>query len=182
MRFLICWMFMGWSSADSFQEFFNGLVKIQKDYESSKKDLRQYLNDIEDIVLDSFTAEEIQDIESTESPHEEAFSKMLKKHWVQLERKIFVKILLLALEGRPLTAMFLLEKFENILFRSDVPYINTTDHPYVILMFCIELLCDRYNVQPQEYQVLLNTAFRLPKLRLHEQQTTTQRRITKGTF
>ena len=61
---------------------------------------------------------------------------MLKKQWTQLERKIFVKTILLALLGRPQQTCSLLDEFEINLIATDVPII-ATNHPWIILWNCI---------------------------------------------
>ena len=140
LRFLCgLFVFMGYGLADGLQVFLDGVVKLQRTYEKREISGEQYFMAIKSLVSENLTQKDIRVICETEIPSRKNFHKMRKKHWVGLERKLFTKILLLALYGRPIEANALLRTFEDFLSRQDVPSIVPTHRSWIILLNCIDI-------------------------------------------
>ena len=133
--YVLFWL-VGWSFADNLQDFIEAVANLNRDYELEKIPAEKFLYRINLFKIEKLTEEDVRCILAVEIPTPQEISKMVKKQWTQLERKIFVKIVLLALLGHPKRANSLLEQFENNLMETDVPIIPTS-HPWIILWNCI---------------------------------------------
>ena len=134
-------LFVGYSSADNLQNFIDGVAKIQRLYERKEISETSYWKAIGALADRELTVEDKSVIEQIQIPSDESIPGMRQKHWTNLERKFFAKILLLALDGCPLEASTLLEALDSFLLRSDLnlPPVVPTHHPWIILLNCISI-------------------------------------------
>ena len=151
LRFLgVLFMSVNCSTADRIQNFLDELVKLHNAYElqTPSISITQFWESLDFLVGEYLKEEDIRYILKAEVPSPEKMPKLLKKHCTQLERIIFVKILLLALTGWPRQADALLWQLDYALLQTDVAIVPK--HPWIILMYCIGI---SYRLNPMEYCV-----------------------------
>ena len=143
LRFLCGWLMLAcWTSADRLQDFIDGVGKLHRTYELKELPIcgEQFLKDVSLLKTEKLTERELRYILCTKLPQKKDFSKITKKTLKQLERRIFAKVLLLALLGCPQQASDLLGQFEGALARTEVAVVPT-NHPWIILLNCITTSC-----------------------------------------
>ena len=141
LRFLCVWLMLAcWGSADKLQDFIEAVGELHRTYELKELPIcrEQFLKDVNFLKTEKLTERELRYILCAKLPHEKDFPKITKKTLKQLERRIFAKILLLALLGYPQQASDLLVQFEGTLARIEVAVVPT-NHPWIILLNCITI-------------------------------------------
>lgn len=122
------------SSADNIQNFIDKVVGL---YGTGAVTATQFFQDVYLLWNKELTDQNRQYILKAQLPPQEVFPKMSKKALARCERRIYAKVLLLALCGQPEQALNLLDGLDYRLLYSTSPVL--TKHPWAILLYCINV-------------------------------------------